>query len=84
MSLYSNGIIFKFRFQKSRFTHKNRKWADTFSSHCSYDIQREREVVEVWCSQHRSAPIFDDLSLFEYHSYIKMETAIGISGKSGI
>ena len=34
MSLYSNGIIFKFRFQKSRFTHKNRKWADTFLSQC--------------------------------------------------
>ena len=38
MLLYSNGIIFKFRFQKSRFTHKNRKWADTFLSHCTYNM----------------------------------------------
>ena len=44
----------------------------------------EREVVEVQCTVHRSAPNFDDLSLFEYHSYIKMDTPIGISGKSGI
>ena len=34
MSLYSDGIVVKFRFQKSRFTPKNREWADTFLSHC--------------------------------------------------
>ena len=34
MSLYSDGIVFKFRFQKSRFTPKNREWADTFLSQC--------------------------------------------------
>ena len=31
-----------------------------------------------------AAPNFDDLLHSEYHSYIQMETPIGISGKSGI
>ena len=44
-------------------------------------IFREREVIEVWCRVHHSAPNLDGLSLFEYHSYIKMETPIGISEK---
>ena len=47
-------------------------------------IFKEREVVKVWCWAVLAAPNFDDLSLFEYHHYIKMETPIGISGKSGI
>ena len=47
-------------------------------------IFKEREVVEVQYTVHRSAPNFDDLSLFEYQSYIKMETPIVISGKSYI
>ena len=34
-------------------------------------IFRVQEVVEVWCSQHRSAPNFDDLLHSEYHSISK-------------
>ena len=44
-------------------------------------IFRVQEVVEVWCGAVLAAPNFDNLSLFEYHHYIKMETPIGISGK---
>ena len=47
-------------------------------------IFRVQEVVKVWCWAVLAAPNFDDLSLFEYHRYIKMKTPIGISGKSGI
>merc|ERR1712015_390938 len=36
MSLYSDGIIFKFRFQKSRFTPKNRDRPDIYSSQCTF------------------------------------------------
>ena len=35
MSLYSDGIIFKFRFQKSHFMTKNGKGAAIFSSLCT-------------------------------------------------
>ena len=45
MALYSDGIIFKFRFQKSRFTPKNRDRADTFSSHCNLEIVIESNGV---------------------------------------
>ena len=34
MFLYSDGIMFKFRFQKSHFTPKNRNRLDIFLSHC--------------------------------------------------
>ena len=34
MSLYSDGIIFKFRFQKSRFTPKNRDRPDIYLPQC--------------------------------------------------
>ena len=37
MSLYSDGIIFKFRFQKSHFMTKNGKGAAIFSSLCIQD-----------------------------------------------
>ena len=36
MSLYSDGIIFKFRFQKSHFMTKNGKGAAIFSSLCTW------------------------------------------------
>ena len=41
MSLYSDGIIFKFRFQKSRFTPKNRDRPDIYSSQCINKVQND-------------------------------------------
>ena len=38
MFLCYDGIIFKFWFQKSRFTPKNLEWADTFLSQCTSKI----------------------------------------------
>ena len=39
MSLYSDGIIFKFRFQKSRFTPKNRDRPDIYLPQCNINIK---------------------------------------------
>ena len=39
MSLYSDGIIFKFQFQKSRFTPKNRDRPDIYLPQCNINIK---------------------------------------------
>ena len=50
MSLYSDGIVFKFRFQKSHFTPKNREWADIFWTQCKLisRIARNTAGVGLW------------------------------------
>ena len=49
-------------------------------------IFKEREVVEVWCTVHHSAPNFDNLSLKEILidlvAYIKMESVEKVVSKS--
>ena len=47
MSLYSDGIVFKFRFQKGHFTPKNREWADIFWTQCTVPL-RSNETVAVF------------------------------------
>ena len=44
MSLYSDGIVFKFRFQKSRFTPKNRSYTLTYVHVCITTTENDTQL----------------------------------------